>query len=136
MGGQQHALGRTRVIARYNVGYRKFVAVVCFYLRVLDIHCVCSEALEGGYGKYEGFEDSSDTWCLGSQYWAKNMIPYSAYNKPVYGILLDMVGGRGARFHYARSILAIVSSRVCHVGLNDCVSEFIDSIIFVVGIPS
>ncbi|MBJ2161206.1 MAG: M28 family peptidase [Muribaculaceae bacterium] len=52
------------------------------------------------YGKYEGFEDSSDTWCLGSQYWAKNMIPYSAYNKPVYGILLDMVGGRGARFHY------------------------------------
>lgn len=52
------------------------------------------------YGKYEGFEDNSDTWCLGSQYWAQNMIPYSAYNKPVYGILLDMVGGRGARFHY------------------------------------
>lgn len=35
-------------------------------------------------------------WCLGSQYWADNPhIPkYSAY----YGILLDMVGARNARF--------------------------------------
>ncbi|MDH5598565.1 MAG: M28 family peptidase, partial [Cyclobacteriaceae bacterium] len=36
-------------------------------------------------------------WCLGSQYWSKNKhIPgYSAY----YGILLDMVGAKGAQFH-------------------------------------
>lgn len=36
-------------------------------------------------------------WCLGSQYWAKNphRTKYSAY----YGILLDMVGGKNARFY-------------------------------------
>lgn len=37
-------------------------------------------------------------WCLGSQYWAKNKHApnYSAF----YGILLDMVGGKNARFGY------------------------------------
>ncbi len=37
-----------------------------------------------------------DSWCLGSQYWAKNKHKegYSAY----YGILLDMVGAANARF--------------------------------------
>jgi len=36
-------------------------------------------------------------WCLGSQYWAKNLHKdkYSAY----YGILLDMVGARNAKFY-------------------------------------
>jgi hypothetical protein len=31
-----------------------------------------------------------NTWCLGSQYWAKN--PHKAFYKPQYGVLLDMVG--------------------------------------------
>jgi Zn-dependent M28 family amino/carboxypeptidase len=36
-------------------------------------------------------------WCLGSQYWSRNLhkTKYSAY----YGILLDMVGAKNARFH-------------------------------------
>jgi Zn-dependent M28 family amino/carboxypeptidase len=38
----------------------------------------------------------TETWCLGSQYWAKNKGKYSAY----YGILLDMVGGKNAQFPY------------------------------------
>jgi len=38
----------------------------------------------------------AETWCLGSQYWAKNKGNYSAY----YGILLDMVGGKNAQFPY------------------------------------
>ena len=39
-------------------------------------------------------------WCLGSQYWSKNKhIPnYTAY----YGILLDMVGAKDARFPYEK----------------------------------
>ncbi len=37
-----------------------------------------------------------ESWCLGSQYWAKNN-PISGYS-PKYGILLDMVGARGASF--------------------------------------
>lgn len=37
-----------------------------------------------------------ETYCLGSQYWAKNP-PIPAY-APKYGILLDMVGARSATF--------------------------------------
>lgn len=52
------------------------------------------------YGDPSDSYDSSDTWCLGSQYWAANgMVPYTPATRPVYGILLDMVGGRGAQFH-------------------------------------
>ncbi|MBT2556190.1 M28 family peptidase [Hymenobacter sp. ISL-91] len=40
--------------------------------------------------------NGQDTWCLGSQYWAKNMVP--ANYKPNFGILLDMVGAQGAKF--------------------------------------
>lgn len=37
-----------------------------------------------------------NSWCLGSQYWAKNM-HRSDYNA-MYGILVDMVGAKNARF--------------------------------------
>ncbi len=41
-------------------------------------------------------EGQESWWCLGSQYWAKHKHKsnYSAY----YGILLDMVGGKGTHF--------------------------------------
>lgn len=39
-----------------------------------------------------------ETWCLGTQEWVKAM-PYTAANKPKYGILLDMVGGIDAKFY-------------------------------------
>jgi len=45
------------------------------------------------YGRSEWGEDS---YCLGTQYWAHN--PHVAGYKAAYGILLDMVGGRGAQF--------------------------------------
>ncbi len=51
------------------------------------------------YGDSSFFEDTTESWCLGSQYWVENMVPYSIRNLPGYGILLDMVGGKGARFH-------------------------------------
>jgi len=41
-------------------------------------------------------EGAGDSWCLGSQYWAKNLLP-SGY-KAEYGVLLDMVGAKNARF--------------------------------------
>lgn len=51
-----------------------------------------------------------ESWCLGSQYWAKNN-PIPGYS-PKYGILLDMVGAKGATFlkegysmQYASSIV-------------------------------
>lgn len=49
-------------------------------------------------GRSEGFGSSEDTWCLGTQYWLDNM-PYADGVMPVYGILLDMVGGINARFY-------------------------------------
>lgn len=53
------------------------------------------------YGDTSGFDQKEDTWCLGTQYWINHgMKPYSSDDLPVYGILLDMVGGRNARFHY------------------------------------
>ncbi|MDE6310482.1 MAG: M28 family peptidase [Muribaculaceae bacterium] len=51
------------------------------------------------YGNTEGFADNTDTWCLGTQYWVKHMPYPKDAPKPVYGILLDMVGGKNARFH-------------------------------------
>ncbi len=45
------------------------------------------------YGTSEG---GNDSYCLGSQYWSKNP-PVSGYFAK-YGILLDMVGARNARF--------------------------------------
>lgn len=50
------------------------------------------------YGSSDGFTNNDRSWCLGSQYWVKNM-PYSSVNRPTYGILLDMVGGIDAKFH-------------------------------------
>lgn len=55
------------------------------------------------YGQQNGVNDEDtkylpqdDTWCLGSQYWAKNLP--NDYIMPRYGILLDMVGGKDAVF--------------------------------------
>ncbi|MBQ9073830.1 MAG: M28 family peptidase [Muribaculaceae bacterium] len=47
------------------------------------------------YGNTGGDDDS---WCLGTQYWVKNM-PYNQGNLPIYGILLDIVGGIDAKFY-------------------------------------
>lgn len=47
------------------------------------------------YGESGG--EDINTWALGSQYWSRNL-PYSGAQKPKYGILLDMVGAKGARF--------------------------------------
>ena len=40
----------------------------------------------------------SESWCLGSQYWVKNM--HKPNYKAKYGILLDMVGSSNAYFTY------------------------------------
>jgi glutaminyl-peptide cyclotransferase len=48
------------------------------------------------YGKANDESENETTWCIGSQYWAKNM-PVKNY-KPLYAINLDMVGGANAQF--------------------------------------
>lgn len=44
---------------------------------------------------YEG--DSEETWALGTQYWTRNLYPID-YD-PEFGVLLDMVGAKGATFY-------------------------------------
>jgi hypothetical protein len=51
------------------------------------------------YGQPSGglTQEGSDTWCLGSQFWARNLHDPS-YNA-AFGILLDMCGAKDARFY-------------------------------------
>ncbi|MCW3462309.1 M28 family peptidase [Chitinophaga nivalis] len=44
-----------------------------------------------------GVSEKENSFCLGTQYWAKN--PHVKGYKANYGILLDMVGGRGSQFY-------------------------------------
>ncbi len=44
----------------------------------------------------QGNEKTTNSWCLGSQYWVKNL--HQNNYRAKYGILLDMVGSKGARF--------------------------------------
>lgn len=72
---------------------------------------------------YEGPE-RENTWCLGSQLWAKEMKPQSG--RYAYGILLDMVGAPNAIFpreyysaHYAPSVLAKIWNMASQLGFGN-----------------
>lgn len=57
---------------------------------------VCFDAEDAGVPEWEKeIKDDDKFWCLGSQYWALH--PHAAGIK--FGVLLDMVGGRGASFY-------------------------------------
>lgn len=45
-----------------------------------------------------GRYNDNESWCLGTQKWVDAM-PYSIDDRPMYGILFDMVGGINARFN-------------------------------------
>ena len=63
----------------------------------VGIDLICFDAEDLGTPLWE--EDrigSSDTWCLGSKFWAERAM-MDGY-KARYGVLLDMVGGFGATF--------------------------------------
>jgi len=69
-------------------------------------------------------ESNSNTWCLGSQYWAKNL--HKKGYKAEYGILLDMVGSSNAYFtkesismQYAPQIVQKVWSNASLLGYNN-----------------
>ena len=51
-----------------------------------------------------------DSYCLGTQYWAKN--PPIPFYKPQYGILLDMVGGKNAKFYKEAGSAGFVVEKV------------------------
>lgn len=64
----------------------------------VGVDFICFD-LEDYGAPYWGTAPDDDTdWCVGSRYWA-NHIPWENY-APRYGVLLDMVGGKDARFHF------------------------------------
>ena len=75
----------------------------------VDVDFVCFDAEDWGIPQWSDATDNGNSWALGSQYWAA---AYSQQPKYQYGILLDMVGGQGARFYqeimskrYAKNIV-------------------------------
>ena len=62
----------------------------------IGIDFVCFDAEDWGT------EDVSESWALGAQYWSETFKQQPSATKPRYGILLDMVGGFGARFYQER----------------------------------
>ena len=80
------------------------------------------DAEDGGVHQDVG-ASVADTWCLGSQYWARH--PHADGYMARYGILLDMVGGKDARFcqeqmsvRYAKSIVDKVWSTAHAIGFG------------------
>ncbi|TGE09883.1 M28 family peptidase [Hymenobacter fodinae] len=68
--------------------------------------------------------NGESSWCLGSQYWAKHMLPTNY--KPSYGILLDMVGAKDAKFsreelsrQQARDVVDKVWNTASQLGFSD-----------------
>jgi Zn-dependent M28 family amino/carboxypeptidase len=77
------------------------------------------------YGKPSsaGGDPNEDSWCLGTQYWAKN--PHVQGYTARYGILLDMVGAPEATFcreqsseYYAGSVVNAVWAQAKSLGFN------------------
>ena len=68
----------------------------------IGVDIILFDAEDNGSSSEEEFKSTAEalalaeTWCLGSQYWGKN--PHTPNYTAKYGILLDMVGAKGARF--------------------------------------
>lgn len=62
----------------------------------IGVDFVCLDAEDWGVPQWADVEDDGNSWALGSQYFSANLPEgYEAR----FGILLDMVGGQGARFY-------------------------------------
>lgn len=75
----------------------------------IAVDFICFDAEDWGVPQWSN-EVDADSWALGAQYWATNY--QSKANSYQFGILLDMVGGQGAKFYreaysmqYARNIV-------------------------------
>ena len=125
------------------------VAVLLELARIMDsvptkigVDIILFDAEDYGVSEVEG------SYCLGSQYWAKNLHEIN-YN-PKYGILLDMVGDESAIFckdavsaHFAPDVQNKIWKRAAELGYSNlfvdkAVGELIDDhyyINLIAGIP-
>ncbi len=87
----------------------------------VGIDFVCFDAEDWGTPQWSDKQDDSNTWALGAKYWAAN--PHKPNYRADYGILLDMVGGQGAKFYqelyskqYAQTVIDKVWAAAQTVG--------------------
>ncbi len=64
----------------------------------LGIDIIFFDAEDYGTPQFHNGQHAPNTWCLGSQYWART--PHVQGYNARFGILLDMVGGKDATFYY------------------------------------
>ena len=62
----------------------------------LGVDFVCFDAEDWGTPQWSSVADDENSWALGAQYWSSHL---PANYEARYGILLDMVGGVGAKFY-------------------------------------
>lgn len=83
------------------------VGVMLELARLLQMHdslnvavdFVCFDAEDWGAPQWTNKNDA-DSWALGAQYWAASFNAQSSTPSYQYAILLDMVGGQGAKFYH------------------------------------
>ena len=89
----------------------------------VGIDFVCFDAEDWGVPQWSDANDSGDSWALGAQHWAAT--PHVKDYSARFGVLLDMVGGSGAKFfregmslHYAPEIVEKVWNAARVVGYS------------------
>lgn len=90
----------------------------------IGIDIIFFDAEDYGQPSSDMMSAGTDTWCLGSQYWTKNL--HVSNYKAEYGILLDMVGAPNAQFtqeaismQYAPDIMRKVWSNAQKLGYGN-----------------
>ena len=107
------------------------------------IDIILFDAEDYGQPQNSDFPIMEDSYCLGSQYWSKNLYPKNYQNQAKFGILLDMVGGKNATFYkeqvslnYASGIIHKVWKKANGLGfgnyfINETGSSVIDDHLYV-----
>ncbi len=103
------------------------VAVMLELARIINSHdslpvpvdFVCFDAEDWGIPQWSDADADGNTWALGAQHWAALL---GSHNYR-YAVLLDMVGGQGARFYregysiqYARSVVDRIWDAAAAIG--------------------
>lgn len=90
----------------------------------IGIDIIFFDAEDYGQPSFDTGRKVEDSWCLGSQYWARN--PHKPNYRARYGILLDMVGAKNATFpkegfsmHYAPHVVEKVWAKARSLSYGD-----------------
>lgn len=83
----------------------------------ITVDFICFDAEDWGIPQWDETGNGADSWALGSQYWAKTLTANPSTQNYSYAILLDMVGGQGAKFYqesYSLQKASAIVEKVWH----------------------